>query len=433
MSSSSAIFRANPGLIVAIALCLGIPLVLTLVGAIMRAGGASLRPIVFLAVLMLPLVVVFLVGSLVRARAPSAQAETTLSLPVRDGHFAEREKLFGADLPADQIRDAKAIFPEFFAEAELAELGIVGTGETALAAQFPTAEAAGRAATFLWKTFQIHNTSGDEERGWRGKRRQNGDYIELLQTGRHLFFWTGLTKEAAAAHRAASTLPSNVTGSGSGAAPLVPALQPLGTLFAPAGVKALGVLLMLAFYVGWYFKGAAWASSTPALPGVPTVSASQFAARIESINSLDVPFRIEHGSQPNEFFATWRYADARWVDLARAHGLQRTFRIRLVLDESSHTVRTTDYVSSYDWSAGRGGARIEWKTGLGIVFFQTEQGRVFGLQLDEGGRFKPELSYAYKFNLNEMKSPLITATTRAGWTWRPTIWQGPVWLRWLTE
>ena len=42
-------------------------------------------------------------------------------------------------------------------------------------------------------------------------------------------------------------------------------------------------------------------------------------------------------------------------------------------------------------------------------------------------------SYAYTFDLKEMKSPLIEAATRAGWRWQPTLWQGPAWLRWLTE
>jgi len=433
MSSSSAIFRANPGLVVALALCIGIPLVLTLVGAIMRAGGASLRPIVFMAGLMLPMVFVFLIGSLVRARAPAAESESSPGLPMHDGHFADREKFFGQDLSAAQMRDAKAVFPEFFAEAEFAELGIVGTGETALVAQFPTREAANRASAFLWQTFQIHNTSGDEEHGWRGKRGLNSDYIELLQTGRQLFFWTALTKDAAAARRATSTLPSIVTQSASHAAPLIPALQPLADLFEPVGMKILGITLMAAFYTGWFFKGAAWAASSPSLPGIAAVSASELATRLESINTLAVPFRIERGTQKGEFFATWRYADAKWIDLARAHGLQRIFRIRLVLDEAGHTVRATDYVASYDWSAGHGGAQIEWKTGSGLMFFQVEQGRVFGLQLDERGKFKPELSYTYKFNLNEMKSPLVAAATRAGWTWRPTVWQGPAWLRWLTE
>jgi len=69
---------------------------------------------------------------------------------------------------------------------------------------------------------------------------------------------------------------------------------------------------------------------------------------------------------------------------------------------------------------------------MGIIFFQREQQRVFGLQLDAQGRFKPALSYGYRFDLDGMKSPLIEAVTRAGWTWRPVLWQGPAWLRWLT-
>jgi hypothetical protein len=434
MNSLSGILRANPGLIVGLALCVGIPIILALVGLIMRSAGVSLRPIVFMAILMLPLAWVFLIGQLVDAREPGAEAESTIRLTVRDGRFVEREKIFGAEIGDAYVRDAKAVFPEFFAEAEVAELGIVGTGETVVAAQFPTAEATQRASKFLWQTFQITNTSGDETRGWRGYRRKNSDYIELLRTGRHLFFWTALKKDAAAARRAASFAALGwVEKSGRGGTPLFPDLQPLATLFQPTAMKVAGVLLMVALYVGWFFKGAAWASSSPAAPGVAPLAAADVAARLESINALDVPFRVERGERPGEFFATWRYADAKWVDHARAHGLRRTFRIRMMLDESARVVRSTDYGASYDWSVGGDGARIQWNSGLGIVFFQTEQRRVFGLQLDEQGRFRPELSYGYKFDLQEMKNPLIDAVTRAGWTWRPTVWSGPVWLRWLTE
>lgn len=434
MNSLSGILKANPGLIVGLALCLGLPLVLGLFALIMRGAGASLRPVVFMAVLMLPMTWVFLVGHLVGAREPGAETVSTVKLTARDGRFAEREKIFGAEVSDAYVREAKAVFPEFFADAEVAELGIVGTGETVVAAQFPTAEAAKRAATFLWQTFQITNTSGDEERGWQGYRRKNSDYIELLRTGRHLFFWTAMKKDAAASRRAASFAALGLADKvGKNAAPLFPALQPLGALFQPPAMKVAGMLLMVALYVGWFFKGAAWASSSPAAPGVAALGAADVAARIESINALDVPFRIERGERPGELFATWRYADAKWVDHARAHGLRRTFRIRLQLDESARVVRATDYAAGYDWSAGGDGARIAWQASLGIVFFQSEQRQVFGLQLDEQGRFKPELSYSYKFNLQEMKSPLIDAVTRAGWTWRPVVWQGPVWLRWLTE
>ena len=160
MSSLSSVLRTNPGLGAALAMCVAFPLVLGLVALIMRSAGASLRPIVFMAVLMLPLAWVFLVMALVDAREPGATAESTDKLTVRDGRFAEREKIFGVELSDAYVRDAKAAFPEFFAEAEVAELGIVGTGETVVVAQFPTAEATQRASKFLWQTFQITNTSG---------------------------------------------------------------------------------------------------------------------------------------------------------------------------------------------------------------------------------------------------------------------------------
>ncbi len=434
MNSLTGILRANPGLLAGLVLCVAFPLVLGLVALIMRGSGASLRPIAFMAVLMLPIAWVFLIGHLVGAREPGAEAESTVNLTVRNGRFAEREKIFGAEIGDAYMRDAKAVFPEFFGEAEVAELGIVGTGETVVAAQFPTAETAKRASAALWQTFQISNTSGDETRGWRGYRRKNSDYIELLRTGRHLFFWTALKNDAAAARRAASFAALGWAEKvGKGAAPLFPALQPLGRLFEPAAMKAAGLMLMVLLYSAWFFKGAAWAAGAPPAPGVAALAAPDLAARLESINALDVPFRVERGERAGEFFATWRYADAKWVDYARAHGIRHTFKIRLVLDESSRVVRTTDYGARYDWSAGADSARIQWNAAIGIVFFQTEQRRVFGLQLDEQGRFKPELSYAYKFNLQEMKNPLIHAVTQSGWSWRPVVWQGPVWRRWLTE
>ena len=197
--------------------------------------------------------------------------------------------------------------------------------------------------------------------------------------------------------------------------------------------KLAGMGLLLAFYVGWFFKGAAWAASAPPAAQSPPVSVQELSARLMAVNQLDVPFEVTAGGKPGEFIAVWRYADAKWADHARAHGLRRSFRIRLQLDESGRTAKVTDYTASCDWSAGPRGASLDWKASVGIIFFQMEQQSVLGLQLDEQGRFKPELTYSYKFNLEEMKAPLGEAVTRAGWTWRPTLWQGPSWLRWLTE
>lgn len=439
MNSLPALLRANPGLTVAMAMCLGFPLVLSLLALVLRAAGASLRPLVFIAGLLLPLAALFLVAGLINARTPSTPSESSFALTVTNGQFANRASLFGPDIPNANFRDAKSAFPEFFGEAEHAELGAVGNGDNVFVAQFPTSDAAKRAAQFLWKWFRVTDTRGDELHGWRGKRGLNQDFFEMLRSGRLLFLWTAQTEQACAARRAASAAATEALDATPTPvlpvlpAPLFPALQPLGTWFQSTGMKVAGVLLMVALYTLSFFKGAAWASRTPAASGVPHLTASQLTARLEAINALDVPFRIERAPQPNQLHASWRYADAKWFDLARANGLRRTFRLRLTLDEASRTVRTTDEVAEFDWAAGRDGARLEWKAITGIVFFHAEQRRIVGLQLDQHGRFQPNLSYAYKFNLDELKSPLVATVTRAGWTWSPTVWQGPSWLRWLTN
>ena len=423
--------RANEGLIVALALCVGMALVVTFVGFIMRSAGVSLRPIVFIAGLMLPILLPFVIGQLVLARAP-APATPSSALAVRDGRFVDREKLFGHGISPELIRDARSGMVGILDEAEIAEAGVSMGGETVLIAQFPTEEQTKRAAAAYHRGYQLRNSSGDEDQGWRATRMQ-GDYIEMLRTGRQLFVWSGLTREAAAARRAASDLASQFPSLAPAPRPPVfPALQPLADFFAPVSVKVPGMLLLVFIYTFWFFKGAGWASSSQAATDAPILPASELISRLLSINALDVPFTITQGSTPDELIADWRYADAKWIDLARAHGMKRTFRILLTLDEATRTVRATDYTAEFDWSAGRAGASITWKTGTGIVFFQKEQQRVFGLQIDSQGRLKPELSYSYKFDLSEMKSPIMTTITKAGWNWRPTVWQGPSWLRWLT-
>ncbi len=413
--------RANEGLIVALALCIGPPIVFALVGVLMRKAGASLRPIVFIGGLMLPIVITFAVGQLVRARLP-APPTPAAALAVGDGRFVDRERLFGPGIPVELIGDAKIGLPGILDEAEVAEAGVSMSGETVLIAQFPREEQTKRASAAYWNGFQLRSTSGDEENGWRAKRMQ-GDYIEMLCTGRQLFVWTGLTKEAAAARRAASDLASQFPSlSPAQRPPLFPSLRPLADFFAPLSMKLIGMLLLVGIYGVGFFKGIGWTASAKAVTGAPIVPASDLVSRLMAINDLDAPFTITKGESLNELIADWRYADAKWIDLARAHGMRKTFRMKLTLDDAARTVRATDYTAEFDWSAGRGGASIEWKAATGIVFFQKEQQTVFGLQLDERGRLQTVASYSYKFDMNEMKSPIIATITLSGWAWCPRLW-----------
>ena len=433
------LIRSNPGVLASFILLGGGAFICTLLGFIMTRSGASLRPILWFAGLFALIVVPQLIGHFYRAlhvnkgETPRTQAlEQIASTPKSDRRTADAQSLFGPDADPQLIIDARPMFGDVFTGAELAQFASLPGGETVLLAQFKNYSTAEKAWVNYLRVSGLNQLDGkgDSQRGY-AVTRPIGDRAYVLHFGSMVGVWTGKDDATIRQRLAASgfEIPRHAPLSGTS-----PQLRAGGAESSfSVGLVALLIVLNLFVVTAYFFKGAAWAGTTSAKPGSTPVVAGALAERLESINALDVPFRIERGAQPNEFFATWRYADAKWIDIARARAMKRTHRIRLTLDEASGTVRATDYLASYDWSAGRGGAKLEWKAGLGIVFFQSEHQRVFGLQLDEQGRFKPELSYAYTFNLQEMKSPLVEAVTRAGWDWRPTIWQGPTWLRWLTE
>ena len=442
------LIRTNPGLLIWLALFGVGALVCLAIGAAMVRAGASLRPIQWFAgfflLIGLPQFVahLYLAVRAQQAEAPRRAALETLAANVNSAErTAAAKMIFGPDAAPELITDARKMPGAALASSEFAQFAILPTGESVLLAKFNGYSAAEKAWIQYLRDTGLNqlNGKGDSQAGY-AVTRPVGDRAFILHLDNMLGVWTGSDDEAIrkrmisggfkvpkraplAGHQqldrakpaSASTSLAHIPTSN-----LKPAFL--------TGVFALYFLLVVAYF----FKGAAWAGSTPAKAAAP-IALSELASRLNAINSLDVPFSLTPGAKPNEYFATWRYADAKWVDLARVRGLQRTHRIKLVLDESARVVRATDMFARHDWSLGRGGADLEWKAGLGIVFFQYEHQRVFGLQLDDQGRFKPELSYAYTFNLQEMKSPLVEAVTRAGWTWRPVVWQGPTWLRWLTE
>lgn len=432
------VFRTSPVLIIQVALLLMSAGVLTSMGLLLARTGASLRPIYWLFGLVLLIsgpqfaASLFLALETLKSATPRFAALEQLATS-RDGEtrLAAAKLLFGPDADPQLVTDARSMFNDVFATAQSALFAALPNADSVLLARFKSASAAEKAWVAYLRVTGLGQMGGvgDSQRGY-SITRPGQDRAYALPFGNMVGIWTG--RDDAAIRRRMLAGGFAIPRRAPLAADSAPDARVSKASF-PPGLAALLVTLNLAVVIIYFFKGSAWAGTHRAEPGTTPVPANELTSRLETINALQVPFQIERGSHPAELLATCRYADAKWIDLARARGLKRTFQIRLNLDDRTGTVRATDYTSSFDWSAGLGGAGLEWKAGLGIVFFQYEHQRTFGLQLDDQGRFKPDLSYAYTFNLQEMKAPLITAVTRAGWNWRPTIWQGPRWLRWLTE
>ena len=154
-------------------------------------------------------------------------------------------------------------------------------------------------------------------------------------------------------------------------------------------------------------------------PGVAPLPGPELEARLLALNALAAPFQVKPGKRPHRFVAEWRYLDATWAGLMQANHLARTARIELRLDPRDHTVRAVDHESELAWGAGTGGLNLSWSASRGITFGQIERGAVFGLRVEHG---RPTLQpYTWRFNVQEMKQPIIDIVTQSGWAWRPVI------------
>lgn len=425
------LFRLSPGLFIVVLLLLGGVLVSSLVGFLMHRAGVSLRPIAWFAgfflLIVLPQFVLHLRHSLELKRADDRvqQALSTFATSVdRTARAAAAREVFGPDADPDLILDARTQMAASLPGSTQAAWASFPDGSNGLLAHFPDYKAAQAGwSAYLQGQGLALTGRGDSERGY-ATTRATGERVYALPTGRTLVVWIAandpmIRKRATAAGWTVPWRAPLEGGSGGSG---------VGRFFAiAAGMAALAVFAAFVF-----FRGTSWAGSSRAREGVSPVAASELEARLLAINELGQPFSIEPGSAPGEFLATWRWADARWMDFARLHKMTRVHRIRLRLNPETRTVTSTDFVAEFDGSAGLDGARLRWRHERGVVLFQHSEGRVFGVQFDTNGLPKAEAGYMYRFNLNEMKSPLIEAVTRAGWNWKPVAWEGPAWLRWLT-
>lgn len=187
-------------------------------------------------------------------------------------------------------------------------------------------------------------------------------------------------------------------------------------------VAKYGIFVWAGMQFFIFGRVATWVSAVPAVAGIEPVAAETLMQRLLSLNEQDIPYTISRGTRANEIVVDWRYADATWLDLMRVHGMKKGYRLVLRFDEGAYNVRAQDKYASFDWSAGRGPnlLSLNWKMSLGITFYEYQHERVFGLQFKDG---KPtfDLSYAYTFNLNELKQPMIEIIRHSGWNFRPVI------------
>ena len=445
------ILKQNTGLAIMAGLWVAVLLVCGLFVLIMSRSGISLRPLVFFLGLFSIVVMPQLIGHLVNAVEPGSMPVTTAqgtpmvisgmaiwSLEARDGALVDPVAAFGP-MAGSVRQDMRGIYQRRMPGLQAADVVQWPTGESSMALVF---DSEGDATNGLLAYLGMYQVAVELDRGGaevKGSRGLGGDRMHLQRSGGAMLVFTALNDEMLNARMAACPVlaapvePNEVMqAEASVGNALFPTLQPLKRMFQPVWMQLIGVLLMVLVASIWFFKGVVWASSVPAGAVAVPLHADVLRERLLAVNKADVPMEVT-SLDDGRSEITWRYADAKWMGLMKAHGMKRTHRMLLGLDAASKVVRVTEQWSTLDWSAGAGGGRKAWTNSVGINFFQVDHKRAYGLQFGPDGHAKSDLSYIYTFNLQELKAPFIAAVTQAGWTWKPVLIEAPTALRWATE
>jgi hypothetical protein len=466
MNRLLSIFREYPA-VAGVAVFLGVSVVLLVVlGTMMRGTATGLRPLVFffgfLAIVGGPHAVVHLMDAwahrqaLLREAARAAvegsgtesAAAAVSEVGGGGGEAGEGgeggegavvwSKVFGADADPGLITDAKRGLDPVVGDALEARISFRQSGESALAARFEDAAAAARAMERYAEFFRFEGVTGNREAGWTARRHGGqGEWNHVVRRGRELYAWSGASREGVEGRRveAVGPMPEGMVDEAPRAVVVGrPSKRAVSTRLSRqprVALAFLGINLVLA--VGWFFKAAAWCSRVSPEAGVVAVDAAGLRGRLLGLGAGDGPMEVRAGGDGRSVEITWRYADARWLDLMRANRLRRVHRLVLEMDEAARKVRVREYWSAFDASAGVDGVRVAWKAAVGIQLFQVDHRRIAGVVLDPNGRPTGEGGVTIRWDLQAMKAPVIAAVTGSGWTWQPVVWSGPAGLRWLTE
>ena len=100
--------------------------------------------------------------------------------------------------------------------------------------------------------------------------------------------------------------------------------------------------------------------------------------------------------------------------------------MHIALDPVRRRVKTIDESRSISFDGGIANLSWSFSFSRGVMFFEYEAGAAFGL-LFKDGAWAVDRAYQYRFNLAEMKNPLIEATVMGGWSYAPSL----TFVRWL--
>ena len=154
--------------------------------------------------------------------------------------------------------------------------------------------------------------------------------------------------------------------------------------------------------------------------GTPLAPRRTLEQRLLGLNHERVPFEVAP-SDASDLVVRWKILDDTWREIFARAGTQKTHIIYLRLDEASHEARALEEAATVVWEAGAARLSLSMERTRNRAVVAREYSTAYaytGVNPRNVGQI-----FNYRFELAEMKEPLIAVITGAGWSYVPVTSQ----------
>jgi hypothetical protein len=189
-----------------------------------------------------------------------------------------------------------------------------------------------------------------------------------------------------------------------------------GLVAGAGGLIAAGIAVYVMLYAMGFFQYLGGKKR----PHTPPVGKSILIERLLDLNDASKPYCIMRGAD-TDLVAEWKIADADWYGVLSRNGLKQAYRALLLVDEYRHSVRCCEELGSVAWTVGLNGPilTVSYTKSFfrGRILYNKQNAVGFGLK--QVAQPEPQEIYEYKFDVNEIRGPLIMTVEESGWEWVP--------------
>ncbi len=145
------------------------------------------------------------------------------------------------------------------------------------------------------------------------------------------------------------------------------------------------------------------------------VGENELRALLLTVNDLAAPVSVRDLGK--ELVVTWKYNDTKWWELLAKAGLKQLYELHIKLNGRKKEAVLIDVLKTVSWRAGPTEVSVQ-ASGFRGIYAGCQAGAGWGIQ----ETFALGETYAYKFDPQEIKGPIMNSILRSGWTVRFGIW-----------